>query len=223
MTQNPSARSAPARPAARHRARVLALGVLLLGAVALAVLVLKLTTAPAPSIADPAGPAAGAEAPSPDAGNDGAVTDADGLLPGGATVFETGYPGVANLDPALRDALGAATSDAADSGLTVVVNSGWRSPDLQDSLLRDAISTYGSAEEAARWVATAETSVHVSGDAVDVGPSDAATWLSQYGSRYGLCQIYGNEPWHLELRADAGAAGCPRMYRDPTEDPRLQG
>ena len=36
----------------------------------------------------------------------------------------------------------------------VLVNSGWRSPEYQDQLLRDAVSKYGSEAEAARWVAT---------------------------------------------------------------------
>ena len=89
------------------------------------------------------------------------------------------------------------------------------------SLFREAVSKYGSEEEAARWVATAETSAHVSGDAVDVGP-DATAWLSEHGAEYGLCQIYGNEPWHYELRPDAIDQGCPPMYADPTQDPRMQ-
>jgi hypothetical protein len=62
----------------------------------------------------------------------------------------------------------------------------------------------------------------VSGDAVDIGPSDAATWLSEHGAVYGLCQIYGNEPWHYELRPEAIANGCPATYADPTQDPRMQ-
>ena len=77
-------------------------------------------------------------------------------------------------------------------------------------------------QEAARWVATADTSAHVSGDAVDIGPSDAAAWLSEHGAEYGLCQIYGNEPWHYELRPEAIDHGCPPMYADPTQDPRMQ-
>jgi hypothetical protein len=71
-------------------------------------------------------------------------------------------------------------------------------------------------------VATAETSPHVSGDAVDIGPSDATEWLSEYGAEYGLCRIYGNEPWHYELRPEAVHNGCPPMYADPTHDPRMQ-
>jgi hypothetical protein len=62
----------------------------------------------------------------------------------------------------------------------------------------------------------------VSGDAVDIGPSGAAAWLAAHGAAYGLCQIYGNEPWHYELRPEAVADGCPPMYADPTQDPRMQ-
>ena len=47
-------------------------------------------------------------------------------------------------------------------------------------------------------------------------------WLSEYGAAYGLCQTYGDEPWHYELRPDAADHGCPREYADPTHDPRLQ-
>ena len=81
---------------------------------------------------------------------------------------------------------------------------------------------YGSEEEAARWVATPNTSAHVSGEAVDIGRSDATAWLSEHGAGYGLCQIYSNEPWHYELRPDAVEHGCPPMYADPTHDPRTQ-
>jgi hypothetical protein len=62
----------------------------------------------------------------------------------------------------------------------------------------------------------------VSGDAVDIGPADATAWLSAHGARYGLCQIYRNEPWHYELRLGAVDDGCPRMYADPTHDPRMK-
>lgn len=51
---------------------------------------------------------------------------------------------------------------------------------------------------------------------------DAAAWLSGHGATYGLCQTYGNEPWRDELRPDAVDDGCPPMYADPTEDPRMQ-
>ena len=152
----------------------------------------------------------------------GALGEADGAVPDGTTVFDDEIPGVANLDPALLGALRQAATDAADDGFEFFVDSGWRSPEYQSRLLREAVSEYGSEAEAARWVATAETSAHVSGDAVDIGRSDATAWLSERGARYGLCQIYGNEPWHYELRPEAVDRGCPPTYADPTDDPRMQ-
>ena len=151
-----------------------------------------------------------------------ALGEADGAVPDGTTVFDDEVPGVANLDPDLLGALRQAAADAADDGVEFVVDSGWRSPEYQEQLLHEAVSKYGSRAEAARWVATADTSAHVSGDAVDIGPADAAAWLSEHGAAYGLCQIYGNEPWHYELRPEAIGRGCPPTYADPTHDPRMQ-
>jgi zinc D-Ala-D-Ala carboxypeptidase len=152
----------------------------------------------------------------------GALGEADGAVPDGTTVFDDGVAGVAKLDPGLLGALRRAATDAATVGVTFGVDSGWRSVAYQQQLLDDAISKYGSEQEAARWVATPNTSAHVSGDAVDVGPSDATAWLSEHGAAYGLCQTYGNEPWHFELRPEAVDQGCPPMYADPTQDPRMQ-
>lgn len=67
-----------------------------------------------------------------------------------------------------------------------------------------------------------DKSPHVSGHAVDIGHADAKAWLSDHGAKYGLCQIYRNEPWHYELRPQATGDGCPPMYADPTHDPRMQ-
>jgi len=152
----------------------------------------------------------------------GALGAGDGAVPDGTTVFGDGVAGVANLDPALLDALRRAATDAETQGVQLLVDSGWRSPEYQQRLLDEAVLKYGSHAEAARWVATPERSAHVSGDAVDIGPSAATAWLSRYGAEYGLCQTYGNEPWHYELRPDAADHGCPRMYADPTHDPRMQ-
>ncbi|MFG3103318.1 M15 family metallopeptidase [Streptomyces sp. NPDC048182] len=143
-------------------------------------------------------------------------------MPDGATVFDDAVPAVARLDPDLLDALRRAAKAAADDHVTFRVNSGWRSPAYQDQLLREAVATYGSAAEAARWVATADTSPHVAGDAVDLGGSGATAWLARHGAAYGLCRIYRNEPWHFELRPGAADAGCPAMYADPTRDPRMR-
>lgn len=148
--------------------------------------------------------------------------EADGVLPDGASVFDDKYPGIAKLDPTLLRTLRHAAKDAADHGITFTVNSGWRSTTYQNRLLAEAKAKHRSAKEAARWVATADTSAHVSGDAVDIEPARAASWLARNGARYGLCQIYANEPWHFELRSEAAGRKCPRMYPDPTHDPRMR-
>ncbi|MCD2440826.1 M15 family metallopeptidase [Agromyces sp. SYSU K20354] len=151
------------------------------------------------------------------------VTDAvaDGAMPDGVTAFDDGYPGVGNLEPALLQALREAAADAELDGVDFFVTSGWRSPGYQDQLLQEAVSEYGSEAEAARWVATPETSAHVSGDAVDIGDADAMAWLFERGAEYGLCRIYDNEPWHFELRPEASIDGCPSMYADASQDPRM--
>ncbi len=153
----------------------------------------------------------------------GEVDADDGLIADGAqlSVFDDSSPAVANLSGDLLGAVRDAATDARADGVAFVVNAGWRSKALQAKLLRDAVTTYGSEEEAARWVATPENSPHVTGDAIDIGPLDALDWLAQRGAAYGLCQIYANELWHYELRPEAVSAGCPTPYADPTEDPRM--
>ncbi|WP_026163288.1 M15 family metallopeptidase [Kribbella catacumbae] len=150
------------------------------------------------------------------------ATEKDGVLPASVTVFDDRHPGVANLDTDLLKALREAATDASANGIKFYVNSGWRSPAYQTQLLRETVAKRGSEEEAARWVATPDKSAHVAGKAVDIGRSDATAWLSEHGAKYGLCQIYANEPWHYELRPEAVEHGCPAMYPDPTHDPRMQ-
>jgi zinc D-Ala-D-Ala carboxypeptidase len=176
-----------------------------------------------PSAAAP--PLTSSSAPTPTAHRSehrAAIGEADGLVPDGVTVFDSAIPAVANLDPDLLQALRDAAAGAAPDDITFYVNSGWRTPEYQNQILRQAVSRYGSEDAAARWVATAATSPHVSGDAIDIGYSDATAWLSKHGAEYGLCRIYRNEPWHYELRPGAIAHGCPRMYANPTQDPRMQ-
>jgi D-alanyl-D-alanine carboxypeptidase len=153
----------------------------------------------------------------------GALGEADGAVPDATTAFDDAIPGVAKLDAGLLAALRQAAIHAANDGVELVVDSGWRSAEYQEHLRREAVRKYGSEQKAARWVATPDTSAHVSGDAVDVGPSNAAAWLARHGAAYGLCQTYANEPWHYELHPQARDHGCPPMYADPTHDPRTQG
>ena len=194
--------------------RILVTGLLVITAVTSAALGYPLLASPSATAASPIDVPRGEHR--------GALGEADGAVPDGTTVFDDEIPGVANLDPNLLGTLRQAATDAADDGVEFVVNSGWRSPEYEKQLLLEAVSKYGSEEAAARWVATPTTSAHVSGDAVDIGPVDATAWLSQHGAKYGLCQIYSNEPWHYELRPEAIHHRCPPMYADPTHDPRMQ-
>ncbi|ODU05601.1 MAG: peptidase M15 [Pseudonocardia sp. SCN 72-86] len=193
-------------PVPRRRLRGSPVVVLLLAAAAVAATIVLLT---------PSSPSAPTRVPH------GVLGAADGVVPDGVTVFDD-VPAVTNLDAGLLSALRSAARDAAGDGVGFVVNSGWRSRAYQEKLLYDAVARYGSEDEAARWVATADTSPHVSGQAVDIGPTAAAAWLARHGAGYGLCRVYRNEPWHYELRPGAVDAGCPRMYADPTQDPRMQ-
>ena len=58
------------------------------------------------------------------------------------------------------------------------------------------------------------------------GPPTPRRGCPSTAPRYGLCQIYGNEPWHYELRPDAVDHGCPRHVRRPharSEDAAVTG
>lgn len=151
-------------------------------------------------------------------------TAADGFFPDGdePSAFDNTSPTVTRLDPELLAALRTASTGARQDGIDVRVDSGWRSPRMQEWLLANAISEYGSRAEARRWVDTPTASQHVLGRAVDVGPPGAAAWFSEHAVSYDLCQIYANEDWHYELRPGASRAGCPSMYTDAAHDPRGQ-
>lgn len=158
----------------------------------------------------------GGTAPLPGPAAPTVPTEADGRVPEGETVspFDDSVPAVARLDPALLAALREAATAVGVDGRTLHVTSGWRSAAYQRWLQDDALRTFGSADEASRWVASPEDSAHVTGDAVDVGPYATAEWLSRHGAQFGLCQVYANEVWHLELHPDAPDEGCPPMSAD---------
>jgi D-alanyl-D-alanine carboxypeptidase len=139
----------------------------------------------------------------------------DGFIPEGQSIspFDDADPALSNLDPDLRSAMQRAAADARNDGIDFQVNSGWRSARYQQMLLNRAISSYGSEQTARRYVSTPEKSAHVKGKAVDIGPTDADSWLSQHGFEYGLCQTYANERWHFELSTVPGGS-CPAMIAD---------
>lgn len=132
----------------------------------------------------------------------------DGVLVEPVTIAAQDEPAIARLDPALMEAVRRATDAAAADGIRIEVTSGWRSKKYQEQLLADAIREYGSEAAAREYVASPDTSRHVTGQAVDLGPADAQSWLTQHGATWGLCQIYANERWHFELAIEPGGQ-CP--------------
>ncbi|MBS1674546.1 MAG: M15 family metallopeptidase [Actinobacteria bacterium] len=199
---------------------LLVLVVIAAGAAA-AVVTANITSRPDYPDAITFGDAAGSEA----ARSGGTPTAEDGYIADGdsLSLSDGSAPAVARLDPALRSALQDALAAAEEDGIELRIGSGWRSKAYQAWLLRDAVTTYGSEQEAARWVGTPTTSQHVRGEAADISPYDAADWLNRKGAQFGLCRTYDNEAWHFELSPSAVVAGCPPMFRDPTEDPRMRG
>lgn len=153
-----------------------------------------------------------------------------GLLPGRAAApatdprlrddrvdpFDDTHPAIAGLDPVLRVALQSAARDAHARGVDLWVTSGLRTVEQQRELLDDAVARYGSLEEARRFVAPPDTSSHVTGDAVDIGPTDGADWVLRHGADYGLCQTYANEMWHFERVTEPGGT-CPEPRADATQ------
>ncbi|MHC2186943.1 D-alanyl-D-alanine carboxypeptidase [Rathayibacter agropyri] len=139
---------------------------------------------------------------------DGFIDDAAPISP-----FDDDLPAIARLRPALRTAMQAAATDAQADDVSFVVTNGWRSERYQQALFDDAVRTYGSEAAASRLVAPVTTSRHVSGDAIDIGHTDADNWLKRHGADYGLCQIYANEIWHFELATTPGGE-CPTLLPD---------
>jgi D-alanyl-D-alanine carboxypeptidase len=140
--------------------------------------------------------------------HDGPAGAADGVLPDNASPFDTSLPGIAKLDPALLEAVQQAAKAMEANGIELHVTTGWRSKAYQRQLLEDGIKKYGSLAKAREFVSTPEESHHVTGNAVDIGPTNADDWLIRKGSRFGLCQTLSNEMWHFELIVKPGE-DCP--------------
>jgi D-alanyl-D-alanine dipeptidase len=119
-----------------------------------------------------------------------------------ASVLLAPDPTARALSPALVRAVGSARAAARRAGLTLVVNSGYRSRSKQQALYDAALRQYGSARAARRWVLPPAESTHLRGLAVDVGAPATAAWLARRGARWGLCRTYAGEPWHFEYRPD---------------------
>jgi Transglycosylase SLT domain/D-alanyl-D-alanine carboxypeptidase/Putative Flp pilus-assembly TadE/G-like len=77
---------------------------------------------------------------------------------------------------------------AASAGLTLVVNSGFRSDAEQAALF--------AAHPDPRWVAPPGHSLHRCATELDLGPPQAYGWLAASARRFGFMQRYSWEAWH---------------------------
>lgn len=87
---------------------------------------------------------------------------------------------------------------AAAAGVSLVINSGYRSDAEQAALY--------ARHPDPRWVAPPGRSLHRLGTELDLGPPGAYRWLAGNARRFGFVQRYSWEPWHYGYTRNAGSA-----------------
>lgn len=112
----------------------------------------------------------------------------------GPLVYRTGE----GMRPDVAAAFNRMASAASHAGLTLVVNSGFRSDAEQAALF--------AAHPDPTWVAPPGHSLHRCATELDLGPESAYGWLAANASRFGFVQRYSWEAWHYGYTA--GPAPC---------------
>jgi Transglycosylase SLT domain/D-alanyl-D-alanine carboxypeptidase len=92
------------------------------------------------------------------------------------------------MRPDVAAAFDRMASAAAEAGLGLVVNSGFRSDAEQAALF--------AAHPDPRWVAPPGHSLHRCATELDLGPESAYSWLAANANRFGFVQRYSWEAWH---------------------------
>jgi Transglycosylase SLT domain/D-alanyl-D-alanine carboxypeptidase/Putative Flp pilus-assembly TadE/G-like len=131
-----------------------------------------------------------------------APASAPGAMPQMANGGGYSGPLVYRSGEGMRPDVGAAfdrmAAAAASDGLTLVVNSGFRSDAEQAALF--------AANPDPRWVAPPGQSLHRCATELDLGLETAYGWLAANASRFGFVQRYSWEAWHYGFVA--GPAPC---------------
>ena len=91
---------------------------------------------------------------------------------------------------------------ARHDGVTLVVNSGFRSDAEQAALF--------AAHPDPRWVAPPGKSLHRCATELDLGPESAYGWLAANATRFGFVQRYSWEAWHYGF--DRPPAPCSAAF-----------
>lgn len=112
----------------------------------------------------------------------------------GALVYRQGE----GMRPDVASAFDRMAAAAADSGLALIVNSGFRSDAEQAALF--------AAHPDPKWVAPPGHSLHRCATELDLGPETAYGWLTANARRFGFVQRYSWEAWHYGF--DAGPPPC---------------
>lgn len=125
-----------------------------------------------------------AEAAAPASGTGSMPATASGGGYSGPLVYRTGE----GMRPDVAVAFDRMAAAAAHAGLTLVVNSGFRSDAEQAALF--------AAHPDPTWVAPPGHSLHRCATELDLGPESAYGWLAANASRFGFVQRYAWEAWH---------------------------
>ena len=112
----------------------------------------------------------------------------------GRLEYRTGEP----MRPDVARAFDRMAGAAAAAGITLVVNSGFRSDAEQAALFAQNPDP--------RWVAPPGTSLHRCATELDLGPPSAYAWLAEHAARFGFLRRFSWEPWHYGFTA--GPAPC---------------
>lgn len=130
-----------------------------------------------------------AEAATPTIGSTSTPSMASGGGYSGPLVYRTGE----GMRPDVAAAFDRMSAAASRSGLTLVVNSGFRSDAEQAALF--------AAHPDPTWVAPPGQSLHRCATELDLGPETAYGWLAENASRFGFVQRYSWEAWHYGFTA----------------------
>jgi Transglycosylase SLT domain/D-alanyl-D-alanine carboxypeptidase len=125
-----------------------------------------------------------AEAAAPATSSGSTPSMASGGGYGGSLVYRTGK----GMRPDVAAAFDRMAAAASRAGLTLVVNSGFRSDAEQAALF--------AAHPDPRWVAPPGHSLHRCATELDLGPESAYGWLAANATRFGFVQRYSWEAWH---------------------------
>jgi hypothetical protein len=112
----------------------------------------------------------------------------------GPLAYRQGKP----MRPDVALAFDRMSAAAAGDGVSLVINSGYRSDAEQARLFAQHPDP--------KWVAPPGRSLHRLATELDLGPPGAYGWLASHARRFGFVQRYSWEPWHFGYTLNAGSA-----------------